>query len=144
MLKCIGQNIIHVGSEAGQGQTVKLLNNFLSATAMAATSEAMAFGTANGLDMKAILDVVNVSSGRNMATMDKFPNRIVTEEYNGGFATKMMAKDVRLYVENVSATGSANRLGPLVADTFAQLEEFEANSDFTKIYPFIRDKHFND
>ena len=144
MLKCIGQNIIHVGSEAGQGQTVKLLNNFLSATAMAATSEAMAFGTANGLDMKAILDVVNVSSGRNMATVDKFPNRIVTEAYNGGFATKMMAKDVRLYVENVLTTGSANRLGALVADTFAQLEEFEANSDFTKIYPFIRDKNFSD
>jgi 3-hydroxyisobutyrate dehydrogenase len=144
ILKCIGQNIIHVGSKAGQGQTVKLLNNFLSATAMAATSEAMAFGTANGLDMKAILDVVNVSSGRNTATLDKFPNRIVTEAYNGGFATKMMAKDVRLYVENVLTTGSAVRLGPLVADTFAQLEKFETNSDFTKIYPFIRDKHFSD
>ena len=144
ILDCIGQNVIHVGQSAGQGQTVKLLNNFLSATAMAATSEAMAFGTANGLDMQAILDVVNVSSGRNTATMDKFPNRIVNEAYNGGFATKMMAKDVRLYVENVLTTGSANRLGPLVADTFAQLEEFESNSDFTRIYPFIRDKFFND
>ena len=144
ILECVGQNVIHVGSEAGQGQTVKLLNNFLSATAMAATSEAMAFGTANGLEMQSILDVVNVSSGRNTATMDKFPNRIVNEAYNGGFATKMMAKDVRLYVENVLTTGSANRLGPLVAHTFAHLEEFDPNSDFTKIYPFIRDKHFTD
>ena len=144
ILDCIGQNVIHVGQSAGQGQTVKLLNNFLSATAMAATSEAMAFGTANGLDMQAILDVVNVSSGRNTATMDKFPNRIVNEAYNGGVATKMMAKDVRLYVENVLTTGSANRLGPLVADTFAQLEEFESNSDFTRVYPFIRDKCFKD
>ena len=48
ILKCIGANIFHVGPNPGQGQTVKLLNNFLSATAMAATSEAMAFGTANG------------------------------------------------------------------------------------------------
>ena len=56
----------------------------------------------------------------------------------------MMAKDVRLYVENVLTTDSANRLGPLVADTFAQLEEFESNSDFTRVYPFIRDKCFND
>jgi 3-hydroxyisobutyrate dehydrogenase len=142
VLQCIGKNVIHVGSEAGQGQTVKLLNNFLSATAMAATSEAMAFGTANGLNMQAILDVVNVSSGRNMATMDKFPNRIANEAYDGGFATKMMAKDVRLYVENVITTKSANRMASLVADTFAQLEEFEPNSDFTKIYPFIRDKQY--
>ena len=34
ILKCIGANIFHVGPNPGQGQTVKLLNNFLSATAM--------------------------------------------------------------------------------------------------------------
>ena len=108
ILKCIGANVFHVGAKPGQGQTVKLLNNFLSATAMAATSEAMAFGTANGLDMNAILDVVNVSSGRNTATMDKFPNRISNEAFDGGFATKMMAKDVRLYVENVTRSKTAS------------------------------------
>jgi 3-hydroxyisobutyrate dehydrogenase-like beta-hydroxyacid dehydrogenase len=139
MLECIGKNVIHVGSRAGQGQTVKLLNNFLSATAMAATSEAMAFGTANGLDMQAILDVVNVSSGRNTATMDKFPNRIANEAYNGGFATKMMAKDVRLYVENVASTGTTDQLASMVAETFARLEDAEPGSDFTRIYPFVRE-----
>ena len=139
MLQCIGGNVFHVGPEAGQGQTVKLLNNFLSATAMAATSEAMAFAVANGLDMRAVLDVVNVSSGRNTATMDKFPNRIANEAYDGGFATRMMAKDVRLYVENVTTAGTAGRIGPLVATVFANLEEAEPGSDFTRIYPFIRD-----
>jgi len=138
MLGCIGKNVFHVGPEAGQGQTVKLLNNFLSATAMAATSEAMAFGTANGLDMRAILDVVNVSSGRNTATMDKFPNRVANEAYDGGFATKMMAKDVRLYCENVASAGTTNRLASMVAESFALLEEAEPGSDFTRIYPFVR------
>tara|TARA_Y100000588_G_C14087072_1_gene852754 strand:+ start:120 stop:980 length:861 start_codon:yes stop_codon:yes gene_type:complete len=140
MLNCIGANVIHVGPEAGQGQTVKLLNNFLSATAMAATSEAMAFGTANGLEMNSILDVVNVSSGRNTATMDKFPNRIANEAFDGGFATKMMAKDVRLYVENVIRSNTVCKIAPLVAEEFAQLEEAEPGSDFTRIYPFVRDR----
>ena len=139
ILKCIGANIFHVGPNPGQGQTVKLLNNFLSATAMAATSEAMAFGTANGLEMKAMLDVVNVSSGRNTATMDKFPNRISNEAFDGGFATKMMAKDVRLYVENVTRSKTASKIAPLVAAQFAALEEAEPGSDFTRIYPFVRD-----
>ena len=106
---------------------------------MAATSEAMAFGTANGLDMNAILDVVNVSSGRNTATMDKFPNRISNEAFNGGFATKMMAKDIRLYVENVTRSKTASKIAPLVAAQFAALEEAEPGSDFTRIYPFVRD-----
>ena len=43
----------HVGTVAGQGQAMKLLNNFLSATALAATSEALAFGLAHGLDAAA-------------------------------------------------------------------------------------------
>jgi len=140
MMECIGKNVFHVGPEAGQGQTVKLLNNFLSATAMVATSEAMAFGTANGLDMRAVLDVVNVSSGRNTATMDKFPNRIANEAFDGGFATAMMAKDVRLYVENVTKAGTTDRLASDVAESFARLEEAEPGSDFTRIYPFVRDK----
>ena len=66
---------------------------------------------ANGLDMNAILDVVNVSSGRNTATMDKFPNRISNEAFDG-FATKMMAKDVRLYVENVTRSKTASKIAP--------------------------------
>jgi len=94
--------------------------------------------TANGLDMRAILDVVNVSSGRNTATMDKFPNRIANEAYDGGFATKMMAKDVRLYCENVANAGTTNRLASLVAEGFALLEDAEPGSDFTRIYPFVR------
>ena len=139
LLQCIGTNVVHVGPLPGQGQTVKLLNNFLSATAMVATSEAMAFGTANGLDMRAVLDVVNLSSGRNTATMDKFPNRIANEAFDGGFAAAMMAKDVRLYVENVARTGTTDRLASMVAESFARLEETEPGSDFTRIYPFVRD-----
>ena len=139
LLACIGQNVFRVGDQPGQGQTVKLLNNFLSATAMAATSEAMVFGTANGLDMQVILDIVNVSSGRNTATMDKFPNRIVNGGYDGGFAAAMMAKDVRLYAENVIRTGAVCRIGDTVADIFARLNIAEPGADFTRIYPFTRD-----
>ncbi len=139
LLECIGRNVFHVGTEPGQGQTVKLLNNFLSATAMAATSEAMAFGTANGLDMQSVLDIVNVASGRNTATTDKFPNRIVNGTYDGGFAAAMMAKDVRLYSDCVEDTGTAGRIGRLVAEIFARLDEAEPGADFTRIYPFTRD-----
>ena len=63
----------HAGEKPGQGQAIKLLNNFLSATALAATSEAIAFGTQQGIEMKTILDIVNASTGRNTATDDKFP-----------------------------------------------------------------------
>lgn len=133
MLVRIGRNVFHVGVKPGQGQTVKLLNNFLSATAMAATSEAIAFGAANGLDLKTIVDVVNASTGQNTATSDKFPNRIINR-VPAGFSTRMMAKDVGLYVENVRRTGTADVIGSLVHSLYARLEAEEPASDFLRIW----------
>ena len=87
------------------GQALKLLNNFLSATALAATSEAIAFGRSVGLDMGTMLEVLNASSGQSVATSDKFPNHVLTGTYAAGFANSLMAKDVRLYLEAVRDPG---------------------------------------
>ena len=54
-----------VGDQPGMGQALKLANNFLSATALAATSEAIAFGRSVGLEMASMLEVLNGSSGRS-------------------------------------------------------------------------------
>ena len=99
------------GPRPGQGQAVKLLNNFLSATALAATSEAIAFGTGQGIDMKIILDIVNASTGRNSATDDKFPRRIMHGRYDAGFTAKLQLKDIRLYLENARAAGITDEVG---------------------------------
>src|SRR6266446_9561920 len=56
-----------VGEKPGMAQTMKLANNFLSATAMAATSEAVAMGVKAGLDPAVMIDVINAGSGRTTA-----------------------------------------------------------------------------
>lgn len=145
ILSCLGGHLFHVGEKPGMGQAVKLLNNFLSATAMAATSEAMAFGTAAGLDMQTILDVVNRSTGQNTASRDKFPKRIINEKYDGGFAASMMAKDVRLYLEEVIGIGTASHLATEINALWSGLDQTEPNADFTRIYPYIKaDQHSGD
>ena len=115
ILDAFAGNVFHVGERAGQGQAMKLLNNFLSATALAATSEALAFGEANGLTLPVMLDVLNVSTGRNSATVDKFPNRVLTGTYDAGFHTALMAKDLRLYVEMVARSDTAMEVGSAVS-----------------------------
>jgi len=144
LLSCIGGHLFHVGDQPGMGQAVKLLNNFLSATAMAATSEAMAFGTAVGLDMQTTLDVVNRSTGQNTASRDKFPKRVVTERYDGGFAAAMMAKDVRLYLEEVKNAGSASGLAANINALWSAFDTQAPGADFTRIYPFIKDRRTSD
>ena len=137
ILSCLGGHLFHVGENPGMGQAVKLLNNFLSATAMAATSEAIAFGTAEGLDMQTVLDVVNRSTGQNTASRDKFPQRIVTKSYDAGFAAAMMAKDVRLYLDEVNQAGTAADLARQINKLWSDFDRSEPDADFTEIYPFV-------
>lgn len=139
MLGAISKNCFHVGDAVGQGQTMKLLNNFLSGTAMAATGEAVAFGIDHGLEMKTILDVLNASSGQNTATSDKYLKRVLTGTYDAGFATRLIAKDVKLYEACVADSGARSVIGSVVS---AQLQRADAalpGSDFTRIYDFVRD-----
>ena len=89
VLEAFAGHVVAVGTDAGQGQSMKLLNNFLSATALAATSEALTFGLAHGLSLPVMLDVLNASTGRNSATADKFPNRVLTGTYDAGFSTAL-------------------------------------------------------
>ena len=138
-IRPMAANARHVGTEPGQGMTMKLLNNFLSATAMAATSEAVAFGVSQGLDMMTILETVNLSSGRNTATEDKFPRRIATGAFDAGFATRLMAKDIRLYEASVAAAGAPRRLAGQLRAIWDEMEAAHPDSDFTEIYKHVRD-----
>ncbi len=94
IVEVIGK-MFHVGKLPGQGQTMKLLNNLLSATAMAISSEAVVMGTKAGLDPKQVIDVINAGSGRNTATMDKIPRCVLNRKFDFGFAIGLLNKDVR-------------------------------------------------
>ena len=65
--------VFYCGDRPGMAQSMKLANNFLSATGMAASSEAIAMGVKAGLDPSLMCDVINAGSGMNTATTQKFP-----------------------------------------------------------------------
>ncbi len=140
VLDAISGNIFHVSDSPGKGQAMKLINNFLSATNLAATAEAMAYGVALGLDMKAMLDVINVSTGRNTATEDKFPNRVLTGTYDAGFTAAMLNKDVQLFIDGEKAAGLTGALGPVMGDIWQETAETLPGSDITDIYKYMRKK----
>ena len=137
LLESFTGNIFHVGERAGLGQAMKLANNYLSATALAASCEAVAFGVAHGLDLSTMIDVLNVSTGRNSATVDKFPNRILTDTYDAGFSTAHMTKDVGLFVDRSDEVGTVNTVGTAVGDTWHDCDAAMPGSDFTEIWKFV-------
>ena len=127
-----------IGHKPGMAQTMKLANNFLSATAMAATSEAVAMGVKAGLDPAVMINVINAGSGRNTASDGKFPNTVLPRTFNYGFATALMLKDVRLCAEEARELDVPNAVMRAVLDQWEITNsEFGGDSDFTAIVKMI-------
>jgi len=104
LLPAIGKTFF-ISERPGAGQTMKLCNNFLSAAAMTATSEAMVMGVKAGLDPRIMLDVINSGTGRNTATEDKFGRVVLPRTFNLGFTVGLMNKDVKLCLAEAKALG---------------------------------------
>ena len=114
LLACFGKNIFYVGAEAGVGHLMKLINNLLSTTALAATYEALTVGVKGGLDPETMLAVLGVSSGTNHAVENKIP-RYVLPNIPIGFALELSYKDVTLCVEAGEAMHVPMRMGRTTA-----------------------------
>jgi 3-hydroxyisobutyrate dehydrogenase-like beta-hydroxyacid dehydrogenase len=132
-LEAIGRPF-YIGAKPGSGQTMKLANNILAANVLVATAEVVVMGVKAGLDPNVMIEVLNAGSGATSASRDKFPRAILPRTFDYGFATGLMVKDVRLYLDEAKALGV-----PVdVAETIARLWESAASdqgsdSDFTTV-----------
>ncbi|CAJ1502615.1 NAD(P)-dependent oxidoreductase [[Mycobacterium] kokjensenii] len=125
---------IFVDEKPGAAQTMKLVNNLMAATTLAATAEVMVLGVKSGLDPQVMLDVLNAGSGATHASRDKFPKAVLPRTFDFGFATGLMVKDVRLYLAEAEVLGLPSRLADAVAGLWeATLHQEGADSDFTSI-----------
>jgi 2-hydroxy-3-oxopropionate reductase len=122
LLETLGRNVVLVGADPGQGQLAKVLNNLLSATAIAITAEAVALGVRGGLSASTLLEVINSSSGRNTATADKFPNHVLPRSFAGGFRMELMNKDVQLCLAEAQRQGVPMVLGGAVGQLWSLAE----------------------
>ncbi len=113
ILEVLGK-IFVVGTQPGQGQTMKLLNNLLSASAMAITSEAVAMGVKAGLDPSLVVDVFNAGTARNSATQDKMKQHVISRSFSYGFGLALLNKDIRLCMAEADALGVPMVVGSAV------------------------------
>ena len=130
-LEIIGK-MFFIGEKPGSAQTMKLANNFLSATAVVATSEAVVMGVKSGLDPHVMIEVINAGSGMNTASRDKFPRAILPRTFDFGFTTGLMVKDVRLCLEEMKSLGLSMEVAEAVGRLWeVVIRDMGAESDFT-------------
>ena len=120
VLNSMGKAVIHAGA-AGAGQTAKICNNMLLAITMIGTAEAMRMAQKLGLDPQKFYEISSQSSGYNWSLNAYTPLPGVgvaspaDNDYQGGFATALMLKDLRLAMEAAQAAGAAVPLGSRAA-----------------------------
>lgn len=109
---------VHHMGPSGTGHATKVLNNFLNGVTLAATAEVMVAGKKAGLDLAQLLEVINSSSGVSFASLNRFPHIIRGDYLEGGLSGRLMAKDVRLYVDLAEQLGIASLVGPATLTAF--------------------------
>jgi 3-hydroxyisobutyrate dehydrogenase-like beta-hydroxyacid dehydrogenase len=123
ILRVFGPNVHYVGG-LGTGHILKALNNFLSASHLLATSEAMIVATRLGLDPDRTIEILNQSTGRSNTSEVKFPKYILPRTFDAGFPLRLLLKDVsittRLAKEENIPMHSANLLEQMLAFAAAQ------------------------
>ncbi|HEY9568368.1 MAG TPA: NAD(P)-dependent oxidoreductase [Thalassobaculum sp.] len=93
VFQATGKNVFRCGT-LGCGHAMKCLNNYLSAVGLTAANEALIVGQKFGLDPGTMIDIINVSTGRNNSTETKFHQRVLNRKYGSGFSAALMAKDI--------------------------------------------------
>lgn len=122
LLACMGDRLFETGG-LGSGHAMKALNNFVAATSFAATAEAMLIGRRFGLDETTMVEIMNVSTGRNFHTDVVMKDHVIGGRYATGFAVGLLAKDVGIAADLGRAVGLDAPLSRLVGARWAEARD---------------------
>jgi 3-hydroxyisobutyrate dehydrogenase len=134
LLLAMGNRLFDTGS-LGTGHAMKALNNYIAGTGFAACCEALLIGKRFGLDPTTMVDILNVSSGKNFSTELVMKEQIIDGKFSSGFALGLLAKDVRIASDLGEAMKVDAPLTRLVKQRWADArEELGATRDNTEAF----------
>jgi 3-hydroxyisobutyrate dehydrogenase len=140
VLQPMAKAVIHAG-EAGSGQVAKMCNNMLLAVHMIGTCEALALAEKAGLSMQKFYEISSKSTGYCWSLNDYTPAPGIgaaspaDNGYQGGFASALMLKDLRLAMAGAEAAGAKVPLGKHAADIYEAFNEAgNGGKDFGAIF----------
>lgn len=143
----LGKNVNYIG-EAGTGHSIKAVNNLLYGSIFVATCEAIALGVKSGIKLEKMLEVISKSAGSNFALNNKFPKNVINRDFQPGFSTNLLKKDMDIALE-MGKTEEVPLVISQVANQFILLAQQEGYGDddhtaFIKYYEDIIKKQFTE
>ncbi len=144
ILAAMGKAVIHAGAN-GTGQAAKIANNMLLGATMVATCEAFLLAEKLGLDPQTFYDISSVASGQSWSMTSYCPvpgvgpDTPADHDYQGGFATALMLKDLKLAAAAARDTGADTPMGAKAADLYQRFaDDGQGGLDFSAIIRMLR------
>ena len=133
-LQALAGKVFDVGAQPGLAQVCKLVNNAISAAAMVASCEGVVLGVQAGRDAGTLVEAINAGSGRNAATLDKFPKSILPGTFDYGGPVGLMLKDLSLFIEEAGARGLPAGMAQAAFAGWSQaVERVGADADYSEL-----------
>jgi 3-hydroxyisobutyrate dehydrogenase len=139
ILSAMGIAVIHAGA-SGAGQAAKICNNMLLGASMIATCETFAMAEKLGLDLQTFYDISSKASGQNWSMTSYCPvpgvgpTSPADNDYQGGFATALMLKDLKLAMEAAQSVHADVPMGMKAAELYEAFDKAgEGAVDFSAI-----------
>ncbi|MGH8336078.1 MAG: 3-hydroxyisobutyrate dehydrogenase [Gammaproteobacteria bacterium] len=144
ILSAMGKAVIHAGT-SGAGQAAKICNNMLLGASMIATCETFAMAEKLGLDLQTFYDISSKASGQNWSMTSYCPVSGVgpqspaDNDYQGGFATALMLKDLKLAMEAAQSVDADVPMGERAAALYQAFSDAGSGAfDFSAIIRTLR------
>ena len=144
-LEPMAKAVIHAG-QLGAGQAAKICNNMILGATMAATCEAFVLARKLGLDLQTFFDISSKASGQSwsMTTYTPVPgvgpDTPADHDYEGGFASALMLKDLKLAMDAAESTGAYTPMGAEAEELYQRFVDRGGGSrDFSGIIKMIDD-----
>lgn len=143
-LKPMARAVFHAGA-LGSGQAAKICNNMLLGISMIGTCEAFALAEKLGLEPERFFEIASKSSGQcwSLTSYSPWPGPVEAapsnRNYEGGFLTALMLKDLKLAQEAAARAGATTPLGAQAEALYALLDGLGfGQKDFSAMLQMFR------
>jgi 3-hydroxyisobutyrate dehydrogenase len=111
----LAERVVHCGP-IGSGLAMRSLNSLLAAADFATTIETMQIGRRFGLEPDLMVEVLNLCSGGNHATLNEIAPYVLTGRFNSGITLDQLAEDMAAALALATTTKTDVPLSRLAAE----------------------------
>jgi len=115
----------------------------LASANLAATCEATVAGLRAGLNLEQMIDVINVSTGASFMSAHVFPENVIPQTFDSGFAGTLLFKDLKLYAESIENINAPYEISHTSLSLWEDFIKENPNGDVSEMFKFLNQEQVN-